>query len=187
MQDMIIEQIRQEVMGCTRCPELVAFRNKIAFSCGSGKNGVMLVGTAPSYIGGNITGKPMSDGKSRTGALIQEVLDENSLVSDECFNTNILYCSTPYNREPTEQEIRNCLPYTIQEIEIIKPRIVILLGRVASLCFLSQQYKKNTIYYRDNTKYVGMLHPAFVLRQTQDFIDRYKAEFGRILNEARGI
>lgn len=183
-----IETIRDEVIQCTKCPELAAYRTKIAFSCGSGSNGVMFIGTAPSYIGGNITGKPMSDGKSRTGALVQEILDENGLASEECYNTNILYCATPNNREPTPREIQNCLPYTRREIAIIQPKLVILLGRIASICFLIPSYRKDVVHHRDNISFFPTYHPAYILRQNNpDLEASYKAQFRRVLSEVRSF
>lgn len=183
-----IETIREEALQCQKCPELAAFRNQVVFSCGSGSNGVMFIGTAPSYVGGNITGKPMSNGKSRTGALIQEILDENGLVSEECYNTNILYCATPNNREPIPREIQNCLPYTRREIAIIQPKLVILLGRIASICFLIPNYRKDIVHKKDNINFFPTYHPAYILRKNDLELEAsYKALFRKILSEIRSF
>jgi len=173
-----LESIREEALNCSKCPELAAFRNKVAFSYGSGKNGLMIIGTAPSIYGGNITGMPMSEGKSKSGSLIFEILRENSIIASECYITNVLFCATPNNREPKPVEIKNCAEYTRREIRLIKPKLVILLGKVALHALLGRAYQQNEAYEIDGIKFVAVVHPSFVLRQNSDKATKlYKAQF----------
>ena len=130
--------------GCTRCPALVANRSRIAH--GYGLNGseapvrVLFIGEAPGYRGADRTGVPFTS--DRSGVRLQRALIELGL-SDEtdprqrrprlrCFVTNVVRCNPPANRTPRRAEIENCLPYLWQEIELVRPGIVVPIGNVAA-------------------------------------------------------
>lgn len=192
MQDSI-EQIKQEAENCKQCYELAHYRNKVAFSYGTGENGLMVIGIAPSYVGGNITGFPMSEGKSRSGELIFRILKRNDLEGKESYITNILFCATPKNREPSEQEVSNCIKYTKREMLIIKPKLVLLLGRVPSNAFFvntiyGNRYEQYKIYQGASTiKYFSVPHPAYILkRNIRSIEDSYIDKISRAINKVIG-
>lgn len=186
-----IEQIRAEVLApCTKCLRLVQSRKRIAFSVGTGANRIMMIGEAPSQVGGNLTGKPMSDGKSSSGALMKEIIEENSISWDNCYITNVLFCSPPNNESPLPSEVKSCYQYTLREMEIIKPGLIIALGRIASIELLGGTYTKGTPYKRGNIVVVSMYHPSFILRKSQNdssYKYQYKEDFKRILEPYRKL
>jgi DNA polymerase len=179
-----IEDIRKEVMACTKCGRLVSSRNKIAFSWGNAKNKVMIVGEAPSQIGGNITGIPMSEGKSASGNLVFEMIRESGLEPSECYISNILFCSPPNNSSPLYSEIMNCSMYKVREIMVIKPIVAICLGKISVSCFLHGC--KNTYYDAStNTTFHALAHPAYILRQSNEARINYKNKFKDIIKQSK--
>jgi uracil-DNA glycosylase family 4 len=126
--------------GCTRCPSLVANRHRIVHGYGPPGSRVLFVGEAPGYKGGDLTGIPFT--RDRSGVRLQQVLIDLGL-SDEagprvelpqlrCFVTNVVRCNPPSNRTPTTAEIANCLPYLWQELDLVRPGIVVPVGNVAA-------------------------------------------------------
>lgn len=131
--------------GCIRCPELVANRQCIVHGYGlnaalAGVRCVLFIGEAPGYKGGDVTGVPFT--RDRSGVRLQQALIELGLSQEShprvetprlrCFITNVVRCNPPHNRTPRRAEIDQCLPYLWQEMEIIRPDIVVPIGNVAA-------------------------------------------------------
>jgi uracil-DNA glycosylase family 4 len=126
--------------GCTRCPALVANRHRIVHGYGPPDARVVFVGEAPGYRGGDVTGVPFT--RDRSGLRLQRVLIELGLSAEtdprverphlRCFVTNVVRCNPPSNRTPTRAEIANCQPYLRQELELLRPSIIVPVGNVAA-------------------------------------------------------
>jgi DNA polymerase len=126
--------------GCARCPALVANRRCIVHGYGAPDARVLFVGEAPGYKGGDLTGAPFT--RDRSGVRLQKVLIDLGLSEEtdarvehprlRCFVTNIVRCNPPANRLPSRAEIDNCLPYLWQEVDRLRPQIVVPLGNVAA-------------------------------------------------------
>jgi uracil-DNA glycosylase family 4 len=119
---------------------LVTNRRCIVHGYGPRDAHVFFVGEAPGYKGGDVTGVPFT--RDRSGVRLQQLLMDLGL-SDEmdprveqprlgCFVTNVVRCNPPSNRAPTRTEITNCLPYLWQELDLLRPDIVVPLGNVAA-------------------------------------------------------
>jgi len=126
--------------GCAHCPELTANRQIIVHSYGSLVAHVFFIGEAPGYKGGDLTGIPFT--RDRSGVRLQRVLIELGLSEEtdprlerprlRCFVTNVVRCNPPANRTPTRAEIANCLPYLWQELDLLRPQIVVPIGNIAA-------------------------------------------------------
>ena len=66
-----------------------------------------------------------------SGKYLASVLEKNGMNRDSLYITNIVKCRTPQNRKPTDEEIKSCLPVLVKEIKKVKPRLIVLLGKVA--------------------------------------------------------
>jgi DNA polymerase len=119
---------------------LVTNRRCIVHGYGRSDARVFLVGEAPGYKGGDLTGVPFTC--DRSGVRLQRVLIELGL-SDEtdprveqprlvCFVTNVVRCNPPANRTPRRAEIANCLPYLWEELQMVQPELVVPIGNVAA-------------------------------------------------------
>jgi uracil-DNA glycosylase family 4 len=132
--------------GCTRCPALVVNRRCIVHGYGPPEATVVLVGEAPGYKGGDLTGVPFT--LDRSGVRLQQLLIELGLSAEtnprteqphlRCFVTNVVRCNPPANRTPTRAEIANCKPYLRQELALLQPRILVPLGNVAAQALFSE-------------------------------------------------
>ncbi len=125
---------------CALCPALVANRQRIVHGYGPPDAAVLLVGEAPGYKGADLTGIPFT--RDRSGVRLQQLLIGLGLSTEtdprverprlRCFVTNTVRCNPPANRTPHRTELSNCLPYLWQELGLVKPKIIVPVGNVAT-------------------------------------------------------
>jgi uracil-DNA glycosylase len=128
---------------------------------------VMLVGQNPGAEEDKV-GKPFV---GRAGKFLNKVLAENGIDRREVFVTNIVKHTSPLNRKPSPDEIEACLPYLIEQMDLIKPRIVVLMGAVA------WQAPQTTI----GIEYVKTVHPSAAMRFTK-MRKRFLEDFASLKN-----
>ena len=142
----------------------------IVFSDGNAQSNIMFIGEAPGEVEDK-TGLPF---KGEAGKLLDRMLNAIELNRENTYLTNIIFWRPPGNRKPTEEEIKACLPYVKKHIDIINPKILVLVGATAARAILNihsgitqirgkWQYieTKNT----KKLKSIAIFHPAFLLRQ----------------------
>lgn len=122
-----LEEIRGGIAGCTACP-LARSRTRPVPGEGSPHATVMFVGEAPGRQEDE-QGRPFV---GRAGALLDDLLEEAGYHRSEVYITNIVKCRPPGNRDPRRGEIEACLPFLRRQIEVIGPRVIAPLGRVAA-------------------------------------------------------
>ncbi len=153
-----LSQIQDAVVNCRRCSRLVTWREESAVKkvrrytkekywgkplpgFGNNEAGLVVVGLAPAAHGGNRTGRMFTGDDSgewliramyQAGFANQEVSQSlhDGLMLHNAYITAVVRCAPPQNR-PTPEEIVSCLPYLAMELEILKPQVVIALGRIA--------------------------------------------------------
>lgn len=116
--------IGSRVRQCTLCV-LCETRTNAVPGEGTGKSGIMLVGEAPGR-NEDETGRPFC---GAAGKKLDLALDEAGLRRDECFVTSIVKCRPPGNRDPTPAEKDACRPYLMAQIEALRPKVLVALGR----------------------------------------------------------
>lgn len=186
---MIVEAPVRIPGACSRCPMLVANRRRIVQGYGPSEARVLLVGEAPGYKGADLTGVPFT--RDRSGVRLQRVLIALGL-SDEtdpraerprlrCFVTNLVRCNPPSNRTPSRAEVDNCVPYLWQELELLRPRIIVPVGAVAAQAVFSRLLDRPAppitqahaqVVRGDGVIIVPMRHPA---RSSNHELDRFVA------------
>ncbi|MFQ3631138.1 uracil-DNA glycosylase [Roseiflexus sp.] len=121
---------------CERCPALVASRRRIVHGYGDASSGIVFIGEAPGRHGADQTGIPFWG--DRSGQVLRRILVQIGLASDEtagatlrCFITNAVRCCPPGNRTPTPGEVRACNEWLHLELDMIRPRLIIPVGRIA--------------------------------------------------------
>ena len=121
-----LEKLHDTIRHCTLCP-LHETRTNAVPGEGPCDASVMLVGEAPGAKEDE-TGRPFV---GRSGQLLVSLLEEIGLTREDVFITSILKSRPPKNRTPTQFEVNVCRPYLEKQIELIKPRFIVLLGGVA--------------------------------------------------------
>jgi uracil-DNA glycosylase family 4 len=153
---------------CEMCKELVKSRSQIVNGYGNENAKIMFIGICPGNHlmqgGADRSGIPFMGDKS--GELFEKMLDSNGLTRTDVYATNIVKCRPAskdrmYNRLPTTEEIYNCKKYLVQEINVVKPKVIICLGKLVY----------NTIEPDEEIKSVKLYHwhPGFVARSPEFF------------------
>ncbi|MHA1973392.1 MAG: uracil-DNA glycosylase [Candidatus Hodarchaeales archaeon] len=135
------------------------------FGEGSYEAKLMFIGEAPGFWE-NKYKKPFV-GKS--GKVLDEYLEKIGLSRKEVFITNIVKCRPPNNRDPTTYEINSCSPYLKEQLDLIKPELIVTLGRFAARFFLDHFTSMNSIvgqlFDYNSFKILPLFHPATCLYQ----------------------
>ena len=149
--------------------ELYKSATNMVFSDGNKSSEIMLIGEAPGHDE-DIQGKPFV---GRSGKLLNKMLEAIGLNRDTVYIANIVPWRPPNNRRPTEEEINICLPFIRKHIELIAPKVLMLLGSTATYALLRNKEGITKIRGKWVDMEFGKLkvptlpsfHPAFLLRQ----------------------
>lgn len=125
--------LREEVGECKRC-DLWKTRTHLVFGAGNPEAKVILVGEAPGFYEDK-EGIPFV---GSAGKFLNKLLEVVSMKREEIYIANILKCRPLKNRDPLPEEIEACSPFLDRQIEIIKPKVVVCLGRFASKYILNK-------------------------------------------------
>ncbi|MGH8226563.1 MAG: uracil-DNA glycosylase [Steroidobacteraceae bacterium] len=158
--------LRAEVERCTRCP-LHRSRTQTVFGVGDPRAQWLVVGEAPGAEEDRL-GEPFV---GRGGQLLDAMLRAIGLARGEnVYIANILKCRPPGNRDPKPEEVASCLPYLERQIELIKPLLVLAVGRIAAQNLLGTAASLGSLRGRVhrfgalNIPVVVTYHPAYLLR-----------------------
>jgi len=158
-----LKSVAAEVMACHLCP-LAKERTKAVPGEGPRDAKIMVVGEAAGKEE-DLSGKPFV---GRAGRLLNSVLWSAGAERSDVFVTNIVKCRPPNNRQPTKKERDTCRDaYFYRQIRILKPNLVVLLGRTATKAILevdSLKKSRGKVVSRRGMKYLCTYHPAAVLR-----------------------
>ncbi len=158
-----LESLYEEIRNCTRC-RLHQSRTKAVPGEGPENARIMFIGEAPGFHEDR-QGRPFV---GAAGQFLDELLASIGLKREEVYICNVIKCRPPGNRDPLKDEIEACAPYLDRQLEIIKPRLVVTLGRYSLAKFLP---KASITKVRGQPVKVGsiicypVLHPAAALHQ----------------------
>lgn len=163
--------MREKVLPCTLCPNLVASRIQVVFGVGSPEAELMFVGEAPG-ADEDLAGEPFV---GKAGQLLTKVIETMGLSRDQVYIANVLKCrpdmpaGSSGNRKPTLPEMNTCKPYLLEQIEIIQPRVIVGLGATAMEGLLGVDKFFITKERGHWKEFAGIplmptFHPAYVLR-----------------------
>jgi len=179
-----------KINGCRKCPALVACRNDIVIHRGNPKGEVMVIGEAPG-VTEDETGFPFM-GKS--GKYLDGMLERIGLTEDQVYITNAVKCRPPGNRNPTPKEQDNCFGYLEEQMKHVKPKVILLLGRIAAKSFfdmdgVSLREMMNGLYYIKEfpgTAFMVYYHPSYLLRNQhkRQWIRKIEGELDSWINTA---
>jgi uracil-DNA glycosylase len=164
------EELRSRAMVCVKCPHLAASRKNVVFGVGNIDSPLMFVGEAPG-ADEDEQGEPFV---GKAGQLLTKIIQATGLKREDVYIANILKCrpdtpgQTAGNRKPTPQEMETCIPYLHEQIDLIKPKVLVALGATAVDGLLGKtigitKLRGNWQTYR-NIPLMPTYHPAYLLR-----------------------
>jgi DNA polymerase len=156
--------IEKDIVGCERCG-LSEGRTKIVFGHGNPQAKLMLIGEGPGKEE-DLEGKPFV---GAAGQLLSKILEAAEINRADVYIANIVKCRPPQNRVPTRKEAAACLPWLWQQIEIIRPQIIVLLGGTALQNLISPdsritKMRGQWLVSKSGIKIMPTFHPAALLR-----------------------
>ena len=157
------EELKSAVSGCTRC-SLHATRTQTVFGVGSPVADWMIIGEAPGAEEDR-RGEPFV---GRAGKLLDEMLRAIGESRDSVFIANVLKCRPPNNRDPKADESTACRSHLERQIELVQPRIILAVGRIAAHLLLDTDEPvgrmRGSVHQLGNTPLIVTYHPAYLLR-----------------------
>ncbi|MGY5149751.1 MAG: uracil-DNA glycosylase [Candidatus Nitrosopumilus sp. bin_68KS] len=179
-----LDIIKENVINCTKC-ELCKTRTNSVPGKGNFKSDVIFVGEAPGR-NEDKNGEPFV---GVAGKKLSIALDEAGISRDSIYITNVVKCRPPKNRVPSTDERNTCQEYLKQEISIIKPKIICILGNTAFNSILggSEITKfRGKIVRKDNQLYFLTIHPAATI-YNQQLIDVLKKDISKLFENIREL
>ncbi len=156
-------ELEPKVLSCTKC-ELSKTRTKVVFGAGNRNADLLFVGEAPGK-NEDLQGIPFV---GQAGQLLDKILAAIQLERKEVYIANILKCRPPNNRTPHADEIASCEPYLMNQIDLIKPALIVCLGLTAAKTLLrvdnTLRKMREKIYNYHGVNLVVTYHPAALLR-----------------------
>ena len=167
------EELEEVVKQCRKC-RLCETRKNVVFGVGNREADIMFIGEGPGADedaqGETFVGK--------AGKLMNMAFDMLGVKREEVYIANIVKCRPPNNRNPQDDEAENCLDYLRNQVILVKPKIIVLLGSVALKNVLGKEYgitaSRGKWLERKGILYMPTWHPAALLRDENKKIDFIK-------------
>jgi len=174
-----LESIAREVRMCTKCSLHKSRKNAVPGE-GNLKAEILFIGEGPGSSEDNI-GEPFV---GEAGKFLDELLASAKIQREDVFITNVVKCRPPNNRDPLDEEVRVCTTaYLFDQIKLLKPKLIIALGRHSMHLFFPQIRSISEVhgkaYKKAGQVYMLMYHPAAALYQ-QNLKNTMKEDFKKI-------
>ncbi len=160
-----IDQLNLTVVQCNLCT-LAKSRKNVVFGEGNIKASVMFIGEGPGAVEDE-TGRVFV---GKAGQLLTKIIETTlNLKREDVYIANIVKCRPPNNRVPSPDEVKECIPFLLKQIEIIKPKIIVGLG-ATSYMYLTSDTTSNISKIRGEfidfagAKLMPTFHPSYLLR-----------------------
>lgn len=168
---------------CTRCPQLAGARTQVVFGGGNADADLLLVGEAPGAREDEL-GTPFV---GAAGRLLDELLASIGLTRADVFTTTLLKCRPPGNRDPSPTELGRCQDYLSQQIALVRPRVVVTLGAVATRALAPDAGPLGEVHGRIDVRdldgltvqFVPVYHPAAAL-YTRSLLNTLRDDFAQL-------
>ena len=167
------EELESSIIDCKKC-KLCQNRTNIVFGCGNKEADIMFIGEGP---GGDedAQGIPFV---GKAGKLMNEAFKGLGIDREKVYIANIVKCRPPSNRDPQEDETTACLNYLRNQVILVKPKIIVLLGRIALQNILGKECSITNMrgkwIEKKGIMYMPTWHPAALLRDEKKKIEFWK-------------
>jgi DNA polymerase len=179
----LLTVLREEIgPQCTRCKLHTLGRRQVVFGVGNPKAQLMFVGEGPG-ADEDIQGEPFV---GKAGQLLTKIIEAIGLSREQVYIANVIKCRPPGNRNPEPDEVEQCEPFLFRQIDAIKPKVIVALGKFAAQSLLRTtdpitRMRGRTFNYRGATL-IPTFHPAYLLRNPSS-----KREVWEDMKKVRGI
>ena len=158
-----LSALAEQIGNCEKCG-LCKTRTNVVFGRGGDEAKILFVGEAPGE-NEDLQGKPFV---GAAGQLLDRYLAYAGIPEEDIYIANILKCRPPRNRDPLPEEEDACLPYLREQVKILKPRIIVCLGRISAMRILSPDFRitrqHGQWFENGGVKIMAVYHPAALLR-----------------------
>lgn len=160
-----LQELAKSLVNCERCKLSALGRTQVVFGVGNPHASIMFVGEAPGF-NEDQKGEPFV---GAAGKLLNDLLASAGLSRDHIYIANVIKCRPPSNRDPEQDEVETCKPFLLQQIQLIRPKLVCTLGNWATQTLLERKVgitkvKAQAFYLKDFVLF-PLLHPAAALHQ----------------------
>jgi len=161
----VLASIRADIgEDCSRCKLHRLGRRQIVFGVGNPDADLMFVGEAPG-ADEDVQGIPFV---GRAGQLLTKIIEAINLRREDVYIANVIKCRPPGNRNPEPDEVEQCEPFLFRQIDTVKPKVIVALGKFAAQCLLRTsdpitRIRGREFKYRDAIL-IPTYHPAYLLR-----------------------
>jgi uracil-DNA glycosylase family 4 len=183
-----LSALRAFIGDCTRCKLHTLGRKQVVFGVGHPSADLMFVGEAPG-ADEDLQGEPFV---GRAGQLLTKIIEAMGLTRADVYIANVIKCRPPGNRNPEPDEVATCEPFLAQQIDMIRPRVIVALGTFAAKALLKtdapiSRIRGQVFEYRGGAKLIPTFHPAFLLRSPERKRDVWEdmKKARALLNESR--
>ena len=149
---------------CSRCKLHALGRQQVVFGAGNPDADLMFVGEAPGAEE-DIKGIPFV---GKAGQLLTKMIQAINLERDQVYIANVIKCRPPGNRNPEPDEIATCEPFLFQQIDAVRPRVIVALGAFAAKTLLRTEESisrlRGRVFDFRGAKLIPTFHPSFLLR-----------------------
>ena len=160
---MTWDELEQKCKSCEGC-ELHKTRTNLVFGCGNREADLMFVGEAPGESE-DLSGIPFV---GRAGKLFDQYLEAVDIPRESVYIANILKCRPPKNRDPLPAEEDVCIEYLREQVRLIRPKLIVCLGRIAAMRLIKPDYKITKEHgqwiTRGAFEITAVYHPSLLLR-----------------------
>jgi uracil-DNA glycosylase len=181
-----MQELSEQINSCEKC-ELHKTRNKPLIGDGLVNTRILVIGESPGYYE-DIENKAFV---GEAGKILDQLLDSISLKRQDIYITNVLKCHPPRNHNPNRKEIDSCINYLHKQIDIIKPRLIVTLGKFASkeifakykLEFTKISEMRGKVFETatlfGKIKIISLFHPAVACYHSE-MLDTLKEDFKKL-------
>lgn len=174
-----LQDLAKSLHNCQRCKLAKLGRTQVVFGVGNPHASIMFVGEAPGF-NEDQKGEPFV---GAAGKLLNDLLASANLSRDQIYIANVIKCRPPNNRDPEADEVETCKPFLLQQIQMIRPKLVCTLGNWATQTLLERKVgitkvKAQAFYMKDFVLF-PLLHPAAALHQG-NLMDTLKEDFKKL-------
>jgi len=174
-----LQDLAKSLHNCQRCKLAKLGRSQVVFGVGNPHASIMFVGEAPGFHEDQ-QGEPFV---GAAGKLLNDLLASAGLSRDQIYIANVIKCRPPNNRDPEPDEVETCKPFLMQQIEMIRPKLVCTLGNWATQTLLERKVGitkvKAQAFYMKEFVIFPLLHPAAALHQG-NLLEPLKEDFKKL-------